>query len=91
MPQVGTFVSVRRSSVIELQQRRLRSNIQTAISSNSRDQTDERLDKLEQSLLAMSEALIAMRFQIGSLTSVVTSFPCAQTVMAIKHQNQSVY
>lgn len=47
--------------------------IKKPTSSDSRVQTDERLDKLEQSLLAMSEALIAMRFQIGSLTSVATS------------------
>ena len=43
------------------------------ISNASKDPTTERLEKIENGLLAISKALIAMRYQIGSTTAVATS------------------
>ena len=43
------------------------------ISNASKDPTTERLEKIENGLLAISKALLAMRNQIGSTTAVATA------------------
>ena len=76
--KTGSVLTAARSSkrhgdaaVKELQ--KVSSTFDKPIPNNAKDPTEERLERIEQSLLALSQGMISMRFQLGSMTALATS------------------
>ena len=59
------------AAVKELQ--KVSSTLDKPIPNNAKDPKEERLERIEKSLLALSQGMISMRFQLGSITALATS------------------
>ena len=76
--KTGSVLTAARSSerhgdeaVKELQ--KVSSTFDKPIPNNAKDPTEKRLERIEKSLLALSQGMISMRFQLGSMTALATS------------------
>jgi len=76
--KTGSVLTAARSSkrhgdeaVKELQ--KVSSTFDKTLSNSTKDPTEERLERIEKSLLALSQGMISMRFQLGSITALATS------------------
>lgn len=59
------------AAVKELQ--KVSSTLDKPIPNNAKDPKEERLERIEKSLLALLQGMISMRFQLGSITALATS------------------
>ena len=76
--KTGTVLTAARSSkrygdaaVKELQ--KVSSTFDKPIPNNAKNPTEKRLERIEKSIIALSQGMISMRFQLGSMTALATS------------------
>ena len=76
--KTGSVLTAARSSkrygdaaVKELQ--KVSSILDKPIPNNAKDPTEKRLERIEKSIIALSQGMISMRFQLGSMTALATS------------------